>query len=74
MATVGRASAPESVKSALEKGGLTAAVREVLGGTIDDKGKGNAMMKGPGGAKSSRTETVDTATVELVGPRLPRTS
>ena len=40
----------DSVKSALEKGGVAAAVREVLGGTVDDMGKGNAMMKGPGGS------------------------
>ena len=40
----------DSVKQALEKGGVAAAVREVLGGTVDDVGKGNAMMKGPGGS------------------------
>ena len=40
----------ESVKDALEKGGVPAMVREVLGGTVDDVGKGNAMMKGPGGS------------------------
>ena len=40
-----------AVKEALEKGGVPAAVREILGGTVDDKGKGNAMMKGPGGAQ-----------------------
>jgi len=46
----------DSVTEALEKGGVAAAVREVLGGTVDDKGKGNAMMKGPGGATKNRTE------------------
>jgi chemotaxis protein MotB len=40
----------DSVKEALEKGGVAATVREVLGGTVDDVGKGNAMMKGPGGS------------------------
>ena len=40
----------DSVKEAIEKGGVAAAVREVLGGTVDDLGKGNAMMKGPGGS------------------------
>jgi chemotaxis protein MotB len=40
----------DSVKDAIAKGGVTASVREVLGGTVDDKGKGNAKMKGPGGA------------------------
>ena len=41
----------ESVKAALEKGGVVATVREVLGGTVDDVGKGNAMLKGPGGSE-----------------------
>ena len=41
----------DSVKDALDKGGVAAAVREVLGGTVDEKGKGNAQMKGPGGSQ-----------------------
>jgi chemotaxis protein MotB len=41
----------ESVKKALAKGGVQAAVHEILGGTVDEKGKGNAMMKGPGGSQ-----------------------
>jgi chemotaxis protein MotB len=42
----------DSVKEAIEKGaGVKAAVHEILGGTVDDKGKGNRMMKGPGGAQ-----------------------
>ena len=40
-----------AVKDALEKGGVPAIVHQILGGTVDDKGKGNAMMKGPGGAQ-----------------------
>ena len=40
-----------AVEKALEKGGVPAAVHEILGGTVDDKGKGNAQMKGPGGAQ-----------------------
>src|SRR5262245_45789212 len=56
----------DSVKSALEQGGIAAAVHEVLGGTVDDKGKGNAMLRGPGGARESKVETVDTAVVELL--------
>lgn len=43
----------ESVKQAIENGGVPAAVHEILGGTVDDKGKGNAQMKGPGGAKKT---------------------
>ena len=45
----------DSVRQALEKGGIAAAVREILGGTVDEKGKGNAMMKGPGGAQRAST-------------------
>ena len=45
----------ESVKYALDKGGVKAVVHEILGGTVDDVGKGNAMMRGPGG---SQTPTV----------------
>ena len=39
----------DSVKAALEKGGVKTVVREILGGAVDTKGKGNAMLKGPGG-------------------------
>src|SRR5476649_452341 len=49
----------ESVKQAFENGGVSgtvAAVAKVLGGTVDDVGQGNAMMKGPGGAKKAATE------------------
>src|SRR5580698_2213078 len=41
----------ESVTQALDKGGVQAMVHEVLGGTVDEKGKGNAQMKGPGGSE-----------------------
>jgi chemotaxis protein MotB len=41
----------ESVRDALENGGVKAAVHEILGGTVDNTGKGNAMMKGPGGTQ-----------------------
>jgi len=55
----------DSVKTALEKGGFTATVREILGGTVDDKGKGNAQMKGPGGAEKSTHPHVEASVVEL---------
>jgi chemotaxis protein MotB len=48
----------DSVKQALDKGGVAAAVREILGGTVDDKGKGNAQMKGPGGSERRKDEPV----------------
>jgi chemotaxis protein MotB len=41
----------DSVKTALDKGGVGAAVHQILGGTVDEKGKGNAMMRGPGGSQ-----------------------
>jgi chemotaxis protein MotB len=41
----------ESVKEAFDKGGVRSAVHEILGGTVDDVGKGNAMIKGPGGSQ-----------------------
>jgi len=40
-----------AVKDALESGGVQAIVHQILGGTVDDKGKGNAQMKGPGGSQ-----------------------
>jgi chemotaxis protein MotB len=46
----------ESVKEALENGGIKATVKEILGGTVDDKGKGNAQMRGPGGAQKQTKE------------------
>ena len=49
----------ESVKKALEDGGVRAAVHEILGGTVDDTGKGNAQMRGPGGAQKSAKEAAD---------------
>jgi len=42
----------DSVTEALGKGGIQAMVHEVLGGTVDEKGIGNAMMKGPGGSQA----------------------
>jgi chemotaxis protein MotB len=46
----------DSVKEALENGGVPTAVRELWGGTVDDKGKGNALIRGPGGAKKAEKE------------------
>jgi chemotaxis protein MotB len=41
----------ESVKKALEHQTVQAAVAAILGGTVDQRGQGNAQMKGPGGDK-----------------------
>lgn len=56
----------DSVKAALEKGGVSAAVREILGGTVDDKGKGNAMMKGPGGSIPKKKQEDAGGQAELI--------
>lgn len=44
----------ESVRKALEQGGFASLVSSVLGGTVDDKGQGNAQHRGPGGAETAR--------------------
>ena len=54
----------ESVKAAIDRGGVSAAVREILGGTVEDRGKGNAQMKGPGGSQLKRPP--DPSVVELL--------
>ena len=40
-----------SVRKALEEGQMKAVVAAILGGAKDDRGQGNAMIKGPGGAQ-----------------------
>jgi chemotaxis protein MotB len=59
----------DSVKAALEKGATAPVVREVMGGTVGDVGKGNAMMKGPGGSVKSAPSAIkipDEAIAELM--------
>ena len=46
----------ESVRKALAEGQVKAVMAAILGGAKDDKGKGNAMMKGPGGVKPTVQE------------------
>lgn len=41
----------ESVRKALDGGSLPPAVAAILGGSKDDRGKGNAQLKGPGGGQ-----------------------
>src|SRR5436190_2115041 len=55
----------ESVKKALESDSVSAMVAAVLGGSVDTKGQGNAMMKGPGGAKVAEERKAEEKTVEL---------
>jgi len=64
----------QAVEKALEDGhsiSVPPAVAKILGGTVDDKGQGNAMMKGPGGAQRVSKETPPDNVVELL-PSLQR--
>ena len=45
----------DSVAKAMENGAAKALVHEILGGTVDNTGKGSAMMKGPGGSQKITT-------------------
>lgn len=52
----------EAVEKALKEGhsvSIPPAVAKVLGGTVDDKGQGNAQMRGPGGAQKAKEEPMD---------------
>jgi chemotaxis protein MotB len=51
--------------------GIVAKVAAVLGGTVDDVGQGNAMMKGPGGAKRATKNSPPEEVLELI-PSLER--
>ncbi|HTW66613.1 MAG TPA: flagellar motor protein MotB [Bryobacteraceae bacterium] len=64
----------EAVEKALDNGhsiSVPPAVAKVLGGTVDDVGQGNAMMKGPGGVKRAAKEAPPEEVVELL-PSLAR--
>lgn len=57
----------ESVKKALEEGKHSAVATVLFGGTLDNRGKGNAMLKGPGGAfKPSEEKKEERKIVELM--------
>src|ERR1700684_4348527 len=58
----------EAVEKALADGktlGVPPAVAKILGGTVDDKGQGNAQMKGPGGAQKAAKEAPPEDVLEL---------
>jgi chemotaxis protein MotB len=66
----------EAVQQAFASGasfGVTPAVAKILGGTVDDKGQGNAMMKGPGGAQRANKDAPPDQVIELM-PSLQRLS
>jgi chemotaxis protein MotB len=59
----------EAVEKALENGksvSIPTSVSKVLGGTVDDKGQGNAQMRGPGGAQKSAIEAPTGQLLELM--------
>jgi chemotaxis protein MotB len=56
----------ESVKKALAGDHMTALIASVLGGSPDNTGKGNALMRGPGGAQKSPEEKKEQKLAELV--------
>jgi len=56
----------ESVRNAIDQGKLTAAVAAILGGTVEDRGRGSAQMKGPGGVQKAKTGNEDGVVNELV--------
>jgi chemotaxis protein MotB len=59
----------EAVEKALEQGktvGVPPQVAKILGGTVDDKGQGNAQMRGPGGAQRAAKEAPPDDVVELI--------
>ncbi|MBZ5610086.1 MAG: OmpA family protein [Acidobacteriia bacterium] len=63
-----------AVEKALKEGhsiSVPPAVAKILGGTVDDKGQGNAMMRGPGGAQHVPKEPPPENIVELL-PSLQR--
>src|SRR5580700_8168594 len=58
----------EAVEKALADGksvSMSPAVAKILGGTIDDKGQGNAQMRGPGGAQKAAKEAPPPEVMEL---------
>ncbi len=64
----------QAVTKALDDGhsiNVPAAVARILGGTVDDKGQGNAMMKGPGGAQHAAKDAPPDSVIELM-PSLER--
>jgi chemotaxis protein MotB len=64
----------EAVEKALDNGhsiSVPSSVAKVLGGTVDDRGQGNAMMKGPGGAQHALKDAPPEIVIELM-PSLER--
>jgi chemotaxis protein MotB len=56
----------DSVKRALDGEKMSTVIAAILGGTVSDTGKGNAMMRGPGGAQKMIEEKKEQKLAELV--------
>ncbi len=56
----------ESVKRALEGEKLKSVLQILWGGSVNDVGKGNAMMRGPGGAQKAPEEKKEQKMAELL--------
>ena len=56
----------ESVKQALREDQFISVMAGILGGTVDDRGKGNAQMRGPGGVQKAAAEQRDSGVAELL--------
>jgi chemotaxis protein MotB len=56
----------DSVKKALEGDKMTQVISAILGGSVTDKGKGNAQMRGPGGSRQAAAEKKDEKLAELL--------
>jgi chemotaxis protein MotB len=61
----------DSVKRALEGEKMSQVVAAILGGTVTDTGKGNAMMRGPGGAAQSVAAKAEAKKDEKLAELLP---
>jgi chemotaxis protein MotB len=60
----------DAVSEALKDGksmsmGMPPKLATILGGTVGDTGKGNAQMKGPGGAQKAAKESVEDEAIEV---------
>ncbi len=56
----------DSVKRALEGEKVSTVIASILGGTVSDKGRGNAMMRGPGGTQKPAEDKREQKMAELV--------
>ena len=55
----------ESVKKALEGQKMSTVIAAILGGTVENRGRGSAQMHGPGGEKRISPEKKDEKVAEL---------